>query len=678
MDDTLTILHLSDTHIGHPKHRADARDVLEALLTDLRSSHPERPPDLILFNGDLAYGQIPEKALSSQYDEARQWLSKVHDAVGDRDQRIPLIFVPGNHDVNRTRIGHDQSNWLSSVRDPEVLYREMLDNTVQWRRYLERQQEWVSFVSSYPPSAPFKLNTDLNVMTGVVPLGGRSIGVAALNTSWASHKENEAGLLWLGRYQVQYALEELERCSFKIVATHHPVAWLNPAEQGGIEQRIQAGFQMHLHGHVHDQWIIPIEGHLRIQAGACYSGSKQRENAYSWIDVNFEHRSVKIRFRRFEEKGQSGWTPMHIPGKTDPNAEFHTECCFKETLTPQTSRIKVHPPVSNQPSSYSQPKAAGGVITFLDTLERRFSFRWERGTFCDRGDEDPIVVYWPVRLRPATAIHAVQAFAAAHLLRRECKVILCLDDLGNLDENALRFTGSIKRWFRKQGAAADLLEVKLFSSIITESRSAQAWALLQSWMADPRYKMEDILSVSKLWTHAADLKAFTHMLARRPRRLLTPALVWTCLLHLAHDFEGHRFLTLSGYDEQQLWAAWRACNSNNTAVGHLYIPELTESESAVRDQALHMARTGLQLVWESWDDVSRALKSVIDRDDAFVGGNLIPWTFTGCVALPHFLNDSNSSIRLGGQLILRPQDLVKVDKDLLVRDLASEITTWIL
>src|SRR5207237_7158700 len=72
-----TLVHLSDLHFG----RLDER-MVEPLLATIR----ETRPDAVAVSGDLT-----QRARSDQFKAARAFL----DAL----PRVPLIVVPGNHDV---------------------------------------------------------------------------------------------------------------------------------------------------------------------------------------------------------------------------------------------------------------------------------------------------------------------------------------------------------------------------------------------------------------------------------------------------------------------------------------------------------------------------------------------------------------------------------------------------
>ena len=93
MQTPFLILHLSDAHIGNPKYELDSFEVFESLFDDLRTMRTQlaRPPNLIVFNGDLVYGEISDAALSDQYDQARKWLDRIYQAIGSNPTESPSL-----------------------------------------------------------------------------------------------------------------------------------------------------------------------------------------------------------------------------------------------------------------------------------------------------------------------------------------------------------------------------------------------------------------------------------------------------------------------------------------------------------------------------------------------------------------------------------------------------------
>jgi 3',5'-cyclic AMP phosphodiesterase CpdA len=94
----LTLLHVSDLHFGPPF----VGHVGEALLRAAR----ELPADIIVASGDFT-----QRARREQYAEARAFL--------DRLPPLPLVVVPGNHDVPLFRIAE-------RIFSPYALYTEYI------------------------------------------------------------------------------------------------------------------------------------------------------------------------------------------------------------------------------------------------------------------------------------------------------------------------------------------------------------------------------------------------------------------------------------------------------------------------------------------------------------------------------------------------------------------------
>jgi DNA repair exonuclease SbcCD nuclease subunit len=106
MSDKFVILHLSDAHLGHPKYSLDSLNVFEPLYEDLKTSYRTEAlkPNLIVFSGDLAFGDIPEKRIKDQYVTAKDFMEKITLCFEATYSEIPILIVPGNHDIDRNLI----------------------------------------------------------------------------------------------------------------------------------------------------------------------------------------------------------------------------------------------------------------------------------------------------------------------------------------------------------------------------------------------------------------------------------------------------------------------------------------------------------------------------------------------------------------------------------------------
>jgi 3',5'-cyclic AMP phosphodiesterase CpdA len=106
----LTILHISDLHFGPPHVGHVSEAVLRAAA--------ELPVDVIVASGDFT-----QRARREQYAAARAFL--------DRLPPLPVVVVPGNHDVPLFRV-------FERVFSPYSLYREYISQELDTVHRLER------------------------------------------------------------------------------------------------------------------------------------------------------------------------------------------------------------------------------------------------------------------------------------------------------------------------------------------------------------------------------------------------------------------------------------------------------------------------------------------------------------------------------------------------------------
>lgn len=315
MSKRFTIIHLSDAHIGNPKHNPDSITVLEPLIIDIKKIHEESEitPDLIVFSGDLAFGEINEMKLRKQYELAKDFLKEVYNSLGVSYGDIPILLVPGNHDIDRTKITRPQMDYRNKFTE-DYVYKIMQDNSLDWKQIRSRQEEWFKFAQSIPKQQWYWDN-NIFIQNAIVEHENWRIGIVGLNSSWASHEEEEKSSLWIGKYQYNTAFLKIKDADIKIAALHHPVEWLNEKENSWLRQRFEMEFNILFQGHEHSSWFTDLDNHLKIEAGACYAGSKEL-NCYSWTEIDLENFKGLIRLRKYNDYGKGGWEGFSIPGKT--------------------------------------------------------------------------------------------------------------------------------------------------------------------------------------------------------------------------------------------------------------------------------------------------------------------------------------------------------------------------
>ncbi len=211
-------LQLSDLQC---RHRLDWQGLaaLEALAQWLHGVTARgEGPDLVFVTGDIAYS-----GKRSEYDQAERYLDRLATAM-DREPRTSWFVVPGNHDVDRDSVRSIDQRLLRSVTDADSLaqlQRDAASMEIIGHRLLAFYQFTERFlgpVRAYRPAAPWRGD--------VVDLNDLAVGVAQLNSAWASGVEHDSGHLLLGEVQIQDCMYFLHQTRVQFALMHHTLAEL--------------------------------------------------------------------------------------------------------------------------------------------------------------------------------------------------------------------------------------------------------------------------------------------------------------------------------------------------------------------------------------------------------------------------------------------------------------------
>jgi len=107
----ISLLHISDLH-RDPRNLVSNEALLNSLVQDVENSISEEPsitpPQIIIVSGDIIQGtgkdtESPDDLLREQYCQAEHFLGDLADKLlgGNRQK---LIIVPGNHDINFSKM----------------------------------------------------------------------------------------------------------------------------------------------------------------------------------------------------------------------------------------------------------------------------------------------------------------------------------------------------------------------------------------------------------------------------------------------------------------------------------------------------------------------------------------------------------------------------------------------
>ncbi|MBI1894164.1 MAG: metallophosphoesterase [Candidatus Rokubacteria bacterium] len=627
----MKLLHLSDAHFGL-SHRDGMRDVIQAALEDVVATLAY---DFVVFSGDVA--NIGSEA---EYHHATAFLASIA-------AKKPILVVPGNHDVFRPLAQTSKLREASLSRDAYLDARTAIQAGERFRAFQEFSKaydfDWRSSILTARRSFP-------------------EITFIGLNTALLSCDDADEQHLVVDQEQLNQALVEAHRARTLVVAVgHHPLSWLSPWNSADIAQAIRrrrVGAHAYLCGHLHlpeGSSISTSTGEqlVTVQAGAAYQDARW-EQSFWHLELQPERSRLLPKLFLFNRK--SG---MFLPD----SARSQPIVCDLATDRAQVS-LTIHSAVS---ASHGQIVLPRSPRAFAEALDEAFHLVWEPGW----GSAEPGWIYWPVRLRKPTLIHAAQAFVAAAFQQRGVRIILCLDDLGNVESDAEpTFIGRMAKHFGLVGGTWGEVEVCRASRVLTDDKLQAMWLILSRWLTRES-QLEHVLAVSKLLgTDDADpVSALRKALERKPRKLMAPVVVWSCLEAKRVDMSGKGgWFTIGGYDERMLWAAWREAFGAGDGLGHVYVPELKRLTSRGTG-TLVMGEDSMY--WASRDDILTSLKA--DENPPSNRSHVTGWLIEQCLLLPKILR--RESLMLGGREIGTPSGIVVVDevpRESLLEDVATK------
>ncbi len=327
---TLTWLHLSDLHACAPKSAWDGDRVIETLVADLRQLETDHGlrPDLVFFTGDAAFGEIgtePEKTIRGQLERFWELLEAVRRVYTPEVAIEDVFMVPGNHDVNRERVGRADTFWLDQQQQLDPVLEVMKDGGLDWQRFAERLKDYREFLEhrrfDHLLDDPERL-----IWSTIRRVAGLRVGVAGFNTAWSCGRDGERGKLWMaGEYQQGVLRRRLKGADVSIALMHHPPDWLVEYETPDFGRGLEQDFQFLVHGHEHRAWVqSTAEGYTVVASGACYEHSGSEHNGYNLVRLDPEGGNGEVWLRRYDSAG-GGWIPRVIARKTDERGVWRLE-----------------------------------------------------------------------------------------------------------------------------------------------------------------------------------------------------------------------------------------------------------------------------------------------------------------------------------------------------------------
>jgi len=275
----ITWLHFSDLHICPPRDGWDARKNMEQLLDQIHELNAQQGirPDLIFFTGDAAFGQIGNKQgenIADQFEIFGNFLSSLCNVFSPPIPFRDVFLVPGNHDVDRSRI-YEETTYLDSAREDEP---ERIFETGGRRLsiYMDRLEPYSEFLRKQNLDHLLQ-DPERLIYTHTRNLAGTTIGIAGFNTAWLSGRSGKNAIRTAGLLQLNRLWDHVKDASLRIALLHHPSNWLHPSEDPKLGRELRQLFDFILHGHEHEHFIETSDNSATvISVGASFHKSNRR------------------------------------------------------------------------------------------------------------------------------------------------------------------------------------------------------------------------------------------------------------------------------------------------------------------------------------------------------------------------------------------------------------------
>ncbi|MFZ2104536.1 MAG: metallophosphoesterase [Roseiarcus sp.] len=301
MQTTVRWLHLSDFHVGMDNY--GQRKLFEQICGHVKETVASGAiPDLVFLTGDLA-----NRGANTEYAEFfESMLAPLLDALGGPLWAGKILAVPGNHDVERTRLSYFERDAIleshGQAFDPTENGNSVRE---QFHPRFKNYSDWDTTHSPCrwieAPQGTYRIDCNIR---------GREVCVVGINTAWLCKDDHDRHKLTPGVHLLDEALGQVNPLELKIVLGHHPMDWLEDSHAQRMRVILGKHSTIYLHGHLHENDVRYDDGgqgaFLAIRCGAAFQGRPDDKvkwvNGLLWGEVDFEDQLVNLRPMQWSSK----------------------------------------------------------------------------------------------------------------------------------------------------------------------------------------------------------------------------------------------------------------------------------------------------------------------------------------------------------------------------------------
>lgn len=311
-------IHISDWHQGRSDY--DRTVLLHEMLEDIKDRSSIDPMleklSVVIFSGDIA-----NSGHHSEYGDVEKLLIiKIKEILG---KKIPFIFCPGNHDIDRSKQSELPSEWATPIgtmskdriKKVSTFFYDKGKSNLIFRPF----EDFFAFSKKH--KCDYK---DGLIHQTLFDFDNFTVSIVSINTAVCSgyfriqSETSSEGPVWdygnliVSEQQIRKAIDfsrskSTEKKNVKILVMHHPVSWMSFGEQPILDRLISENFDIVLHGHEHLQKFVSILGNygesIFVPAGSIYDSRNPDDplykNTYNFGVINPSEKNGTIHFRQW-------------------------------------------------------------------------------------------------------------------------------------------------------------------------------------------------------------------------------------------------------------------------------------------------------------------------------------------------------------------------------------------
>jgi predicted MPP superfamily phosphohydrolase len=302
----IDILHFGDLHISQGR-LVELQRRIKALIEDLDRLQKtlQINPRLLFFTGDVANNG---ENCSTELQLAREHF--IHPLLHQLHlDESSFFMVPGNHDIDRTKISKALEDGISAnVKDSDSCQEYLVSlerDSKEFELLTAKLEAYSNFRKSmkrdYLKKDTFFFEThqlDLNTMT---------VGIAALNSTWRSSQYgHDEGRLIIGQKHFREALDTMQHCHLKVVLCHHPFEMLTEWNRRQLKRAMAKDVDFVFTGHIHDSDFTFFQQVLgKMYVSTCASLFDGRiATGYSIVRADLSTKQVTVFLRKWYDGRQ--------------------------------------------------------------------------------------------------------------------------------------------------------------------------------------------------------------------------------------------------------------------------------------------------------------------------------------------------------------------------------------